>query len=39
MWPPALPLSWPQLSPVIVAIVVLMALPGIVSPPPSKDDL
>lgn len=39
MSPPALPLAWPQLSPIIVAIAVLMAVPGIASPPPSKDDL
>ncbi len=39
MWPPALPLTWPQLDPLLLVIAALMAAPTLVAPPPSPDDL
>lgn len=37
VWPPASPLAWPALTPAMLAIPVLLVLPGFVTPRPEED--
>ena len=36
VWPPASPLAWPVLSPAMVAVAVLLVLPGVGTPRPEE---